>query len=132
MEKTEILESAEKYFAGRSEVKFAYLFGSHVLGTSNKLSDVDIAVFVDKSKIDEKIHPYGYKASVIADLMQVFSINEVDLVILNDAPYMLRHRILKHGELISLKDRQARIDFQFDAMTKYPDIKQLLSVHYGR
>ncbi len=132
MERMEILRRAEKYFAGRAEVKFAYLFGSHALGTSNKLSDVDIAVFVDKSMIDEKIHPYGYKASVIADLMQVFNVNEVDLVILNDASYMLRHRILSHGELICLKDRQAKIDFQFDAMTKYPDIKQLMGVHYGR
>ncbi len=132
MKKTEILKRAKKYFTGRREVRFAYLFGSHVLGTSNKLSDIDIAVFVDKSKIDEKLHPYGYKASVIADLMQVFNINEVDLVILNDAPYMLRHRMLNHGELVCLKDRQAKIDFQFDTMTKYPDIKQLLSVHYRR
>lgn len=130
--KKEILELVKRYFSGRLEIKFAYLFGSHARGTANKLSDVDIAVFIDKSMIDEEKHPYGYKASVIADLMQVLNTNEVDLVVLNDAPYILRHRVLRYGELAYLKDGQARIDFQFDTMTMYPDIKQLLMVHYGR
>ncbi len=132
MEKKEIMERARRYFSGKPEVKFAYLFGSRAMGTENKLSDVDIAVFIDKSMIDEKKHPYGYRASIMADLMQAFNTDEVDLVVLNDAPYMLRHRAMRWGELAYLKDEQARIDFQFDTMSRYPDIKRLLRVHYGR
>ncbi len=132
MEKKEIMERARIYFSGKPEVKFAYLFGSRATGTENKLSDVDIAVFVDKSMIDEKKHPFGYKASITADLMQTFNTNEVDLVVLNDSAYMLKHRVMMCGELVYLKDKQAKIDFLFDTMSRYPDIKRLLRVHYGR
>lgn len=39
-----------KFFRNKKEIIFAYCFGSVVKGTDNKMSDLDVAVYLDESK----------------------------------------------------------------------------------
>lgn len=87
------------YFARRREVLLTYLFGSAAQGRVNKLSDIDIALLVDEKKFKklDAQESYGYKAAVIADLMGLLHTNEIDLVLLHEAPPLLAYQVVKHG-----------------------------------
>lgn len=49
-----IKENLNDYFKDRDETLFAYIFGSTVTETANKLSDIDIAIYINEEKINEK------------------------------------------------------------------------------
>ncbi|MBC8235584.1 nucleotidyltransferase domain-containing protein [bacterium] len=124
---TEIIEKLKNFFANREEVQFAVIFGSLAKGTANKLSDVDIAVMIVPHFKDT--FPYGYQATLTADLMQELKRNDVDVVILNKAPIALRYEVLRYGKFIHVRDKQARIQFQIDTINRYEDFKHIYRVH---
>ncbi len=123
----EIIEQLERFLEKREEIQFAILFGSIAKGTSNKLSDVDIAVMLAPDFKDSS--PYGYQATLTADLMQELKRNDVDVVILNEAPILLKYEIMRYGDFIHIRDKQARIQFQVDTLNQYEDFKHLYRVH---
>ncbi len=124
---TEVAEKLKNFFEKREEVQFAIIFGSLAKGTMNALSDIDIAVMIDPSFKDTT--PYGYNATLTADLMQELKRNDVDVVILNKAPIILKHEILRHGKFIHIRDKQARIQFQINTINQYEDFKAIFRVH---
>ena len=125
----EIQEILNEYFKNHPEVEVAYVFGSIVQGRTNPLSDIDIALLIDRERIKEEIYPYGYKAHILADLVQLLKTNNVDLVILDEANPLLRHRILYYGKIIYNRKERKRIKFQIDTINKYNDFKYLLKLH---
>ena len=66
----------------REEILEAYLFGSHARGQAQPHSDVDVAVYVDKSLVDEG--RWGYRAELTTVLMDALATNNVDVVVLKD------------------------------------------------
>jgi len=128
---TGIKKVLDDYFISHPEIILVYIFGSIAQGRSNKLSDIDIAILINKKMIQEKKYRYGYKAAIITDLIQLLKTNEVDLVILNEANPFLRHRVLYHGKLIHSKDEVIRINFQVDTIRKYNDVKYIYKIHSG-
>lgn len=127
-------ERLGRFFAGRKEVKFAYLFGSHAKGLAHGLSDIDIAVFVDEEALRDKKYCYGFKAEIMADLMRALNTNKVDLVVINEAGPFLSLQVIKHGRLIYCADGDARRDFWITTMRRYDDAKRLMDIqhHYMR
>lgn len=126
--KGKILNKVRQYFSKRPEIKVSYLFGSRSYGKGTKLSDIDIAILIDESQA-RKDHPYGYKAKVLTDLIKMLNTDNVDLVILNQAPSLLKHRVIYYGELIFSRDERERINFQVKTIDEYDDVKRLLSAH---
>ena len=114
-----------KYFEKRNEILFVYIFGSQITKKTNKFSDIDIAIYTNPELIDENDYRYGYKAAILSDLMQILKTNKIDLVILNQATPLLRHRVIYFGELIYTDDEKKRISFQVDTINKYVDYKML-------
>ena len=91
----ENLPKAEAYLKSRPEVNFAYLFGSLAKGKPLPLSDVDIAVYLSKSlDVLEK------KLEILGELVDILETDEIDLVILNEAPLALRMKILENKKVI--------------------------------
>jgi len=113
------------FFKERKEVVFAYIFGSVATKSSNKFSDIDIAIFTDIKKIDNKEYRYGYRAEVLTDLMNILHTDKVDLVILNSAPPLLKHRVVYYGELFYNINEKERINFQVETINRYMDYKML-------
>jgi hypothetical protein len=117
------------YFERHAEIEVAYIFGSMARGTSSALSDIDVAILVDEGLINEDKYRYGYKATIIADLIKLLKTNKVDLVILNEVNTLLRHRVLYHGKLIHSKNEKKRIQFQTTTIDKYSDFKAFITPH---
>jgi len=122
----EIKKILRPYFQKHPEIEVAYIFGSTVQGRTNVLSDVDIAVILDRQQVNEKSYRYGYKAEILTDLIKLLKTNNVDLVILNEASPLLRHRVLYFGSLVYSKNEKKRIQFQVETINKYNDFRQLI------
>lgn len=123
----EIMKRLGRFFEVHEELQFAVLFGSAAKGTMNVLSDIDFAVMLDPCYKDET--PYGYQATLIAELMHELERNDVDVVILNKAPILLKYEVLRYGKFIHIRDMQSRIQFQIDTINQYEDFKALYQVH---
>jgi len=125
----EIRNTLNGYLQKHPEIEVAYIFGSLAQGKTNALSDIDIAIITDSQQINNKTYRYGYKAEILTDLIKLLKTNNIDLVILNKANTLLKHRVLHHGILIYSKNERERINFQIDTINKYNDFKQLIKPH---
>ena len=126
--KEEVLETLRSCLSGLPEIRFAYLFGSLAKGTQNLLSDVDVAVFLDPEFLarPHPEHSYGYKAHLITELMSHLGTNQIDVVILNHASPFLRFQVLRGGIVICETNREERIRFHTQALSRYFDLKPFL------
>lgn len=100
----------------------AYLFGSYAKGNQTIKSDIDVAVLL--SETPQRM--LEYYLHLINKLSQVLG-NEVDLVILNTAPPLLKHQIIKHGKVVYCRDEKARIEFEARAQDEYLDFSRALA-----
>ena len=125
----EIEDRIAKYFSTRPEIKGGYIFGSRAKGKENKLSDIDIAILIDENSVEE-FYPYGYKARILTDLLKILKTNNIDLVILNNASCLLRHRVIRYGKVIYSRAELDRINFQVRTIDEYTDVKRLLIKHH--
>jgi len=91
----QVAKDLEVILSKEHGVLAAYLFGSSARGNRTAKSDIDIAVLL--SDVPQKM--LEYYLYLVKELSQVLG-NEVDLVILNTAPPLLKHQILKHGKLV--------------------------------
>ena len=106
----EIKNTLNGYLQKHPEIEVAYVFGSLAQGKANALSDIDIAIITDSQQINNKTYRYGYKAEILTDLIKLLKTNNIDLVILNEANTLLKHRVLYHGKLIYSKNERKRIN----------------------
>jgi predicted nucleotidyltransferase len=105
----------------RHPVIAAYLFGSQATGSTTPLSDVDVAVILEPTVES----PGMIQVTLISDLTAALRRNDVDVVILNNAPPLLRHRATSRGRLIYCRDDAARAKFEAAALRGYVDTKPL-------
>lgn len=103
----------------RPEILDAYLFGSQARGDAGALSDIDVAVYVDEDLVEPG--PYGYDAKLITDLMTELGTNAIDVVLLNRAPPLLYHRVLRDGKLLVTRDLKATTTRAGYALSRYFD-----------
>jgi hypothetical protein len=104
----------------RGEILEAYLFGSYARGEASAHSDVDVAVFVTEASLAVP-RSFGYEAELAADLMATLGRNRVDVVILNHAPPVLYHRVLRDGERILARSLAATTTREGRAISRYCD-----------
>ena len=93
-------------------VIIAYLFGSEAKSTSGALSDIDIAVFIDKG-ID-KSGRFDLRLRLSNELSAIMA-RMVDLVILNDTPVQLSF------EIIFCSDESTKVDVETEILSRYLD-----------
>lgn len=107
----------------RDGVVAATLIGSQARGTPGPLSDVDVAVWHEPS-----LDPAG-RLQLQLELARVASealnTDEVDIVMLNRAPPLLRHRAVRDGKLLVERDPDARVRLDARALLDYLDTKPL-------
>ena len=111
-----LMIKAEIYLNDRSDISFAYLFGSLANGKPKPLSDVDIAIFFSNNEdLLEK------KMEVLGDLMELLETDEIDLIVLNTAPLTLKKRILENKKIIVDKEPFFRNNYESLVLRKYFD-----------
>jgi predicted nucleotidyltransferase len=116
-----------RILAVRDEVLDAYLFGSWARGEAQAHSDVDVAVYIDPARAPEA--PFGYAAELTSVLMAALGMNDIDVVVLNQAPPLLYHRVLRDGLRLVARDPRATTTREGDALSRYCDyVPQLAKI----
>jgi predicted nucleotidyltransferase len=105
--------------SARSEILEAYLFGSHARGAGQPHSDIDVAVFVNDDEIEAG--RFGYRSELTSALMSALGTNSVDVVVLNQAPPLLYHRVLLDGIRLLSRDLRATTTREGHALSRYCD-----------
>lgn len=123
----ELVVCLKRFLARREEVLEAYLFGSHACESAEAHSDVDVAVYVDSRRLEDS--PFGYGSDLAAALVSELRTNEVDVVILNQAPPLLYHRVLRDGIRVFARDLASTTTREGRALSRFCDyVPQLAKI----
>jgi predicted nucleotidyltransferase len=114
------------FFRTIDNVHIAYLFGSTVKGNVNELSDIDIAVMLDENL--SKKDMLNMELDLISELTRVLKSDNIDLVVLNDSPLLLKYNIIKNGHFLT-SDESKRIAFETNIMSRYLDEQYYIKRH---
>jgi predicted nucleotidyltransferase len=100
-------------------VQALFFFGSLAMGELKPLSDLDLAILVEKDMKGNELLQCRFDLE--AAVSETLATDELDLVILNTAPLRFAYQILKHGRLVLVKDREQLIDFRERVVKLYLD-----------
>ncbi|MEC9489301.1 MAG: nucleotidyltransferase domain-containing protein [Halanaerobium sp.] len=118
----DLVAKTQKALAKFSAVQAVYLYGSYAEERANKYSDLDLGVLLDD----------GYNQMVKLDILTSLSnknFTNVDLVILNQAPPLLRYEIVKNNQLIYARDDFDAAGYFSLVIRKYFDFRPYLEIH---
>ncbi|MGH2861093.1 MAG: type VII toxin-antitoxin system MntA family adenylyltransferase antitoxin [Solirubrobacteraceae bacterium] len=101
----------------------AMLFGSQARGQAGPLSDVDLAVWLDPALSRSERH--ARRLDLIAAATRALGSGELDLVVLNDATPLLRHRVRRDGQRLLDRDPRTRVRLEARALVEYLDTAPL-------
>ena len=116
----EVTRAVANCVSSREEVLAAYVFGSVVAGRTRKDSDIDVAVLLGEDISRSRM--FQYRLNLMADFGAALHRLDVDVVILNEAPPLLAHRVLSKGKLVFERSASARIRFQVATANRYADM----------
>ena len=109
------------------EIAAAYVFGSVASGRTRNGSDVDVAVLLGRPL--SRPRTLDYRLQLMAELGSALRRTDVDVVILNDAPPLLAHRVLSKGRLVLQRSASARVRFQVQTAGRYSDLIPMFETH---
>jgi len=98
-----------------------YAFGSLAAGDLKPLSDLDFGIFLS-GKLDKQ-ERFDRHLDLIGKFSKVFKTDEVDLVVMNDAPMRFSHSIIKSGELLHCTSNMELVDFIEKTIKLYLDFR---------
>ncbi|MGI8430436.1 MAG: type VII toxin-antitoxin system MntA family adenylyltransferase antitoxin [Solirubrobacteraceae bacterium] len=104
----------------------ALLYGSQATGKVGLLSDVDVAVWLDPEMTSPARYHLQLRLMVLAS--EALRTDEVQVVILDDATPLLRHRAIRDGVRLLDRDPRARIRLETRALLEYLDTAPLRAV----
>ncbi len=124
------IEALRGRLEARPEVLEAYLFGSAGRGEERPQSDLDVAVYLDLERVPAT--SFGYAAELVGELAATLATDAVDVVVLNDAPPLLYHRVLRDGERLLSRDLRSTTGREGRALSRYCDyLPQLAKIDAG-
>jgi len=96
------------------EIVALYVFGSTATGKNRAGSDIDVAIMVRGSiRSMERVR----LETSLSNLLE----RDVDLIIFGEASALLRHQILKYGDLVYESDPKERVRQEVFARREYLD-----------
>ena len=122
-----IARAVVRCLSRRREIQAAYIFGSVARGRARPDSDIDVAVLVSPQA--RGVDPLAYRLGLMAELGSALRRPDVEVVVLNDAPPLLAHRVLSQGRLVYERSASTRIRFQVQTANRYADLIPLYETH---
>lgn len=104
---------------------FAYIFGSFVQNKLKPGSDIDIAIYLEE---DLGADIYLEIKNTLSDDIK----REVDLVILNEAPPLLKYEIYKNNLLLFTRNKTIESNQKVKTLFQYNDMKRYLDLSYNK
>lgn len=112
--------------ARRFGVVSVYLFGGHAAGRSHRESDVDVGVLLDRERHPDRSDRFDVRVRLGSELIDALDTNEVDVVVLDDAPPLLGRRIVVEGRRVLVDDEEADVSFVRDVQLRAADLRPFL------
>ena len=108
MPPSELADSLSAAFgeAYASGVVSAYLFGRHASGTAHRESDIDVGVLLDWKAFPDAAAKFDEGMRLGTALIGALHRNDVDLVVLNDAPPQFLRHVLTTGRRLFCRDAE--------------------------
>ena len=129
-----LVQSLRRSLVTRQEILEAYLFGSQARRGAQPHSDIDVAVYVDPNRLVDSV--FGYAAELTAELIALLHSDDVDVVVLNRAPPLLYHRVLRDGLRLFTRDAPATTTREGQALSRYcdyvPHLRKIDAAHAAR
>jgi predicted nucleotidyltransferase len=107
----------------REGVVAAKLIGSQGRGNAGPLSDIDIGVWYQPG-LDSAAR-LQLRLDLIHAAVRALGTEEVDVVLLNDATPLMRHRAIRDGRGLVERDPKVRVRLEARALLEYLDTKPL-------
>jgi predicted nucleotidyltransferase len=126
--KTTLEEDLTKLFGSHKPVGVVsvYLFGSQAEGRGHRESDVDVGVLLDRAVFPTSRERFEERLRLIGELGAALRRNDVDLVILNDAPPELGARIVTTGKRLYCSAPEKDHAFVRDVQNRAADLRPFL------
>jgi predicted nucleotidyltransferase len=129
-----LVERLRQVLEARPEIREAYLFGSRARGGRHPESDTDVAVYLDRGRAPDSRS--GFAAELAAALMTALGRNDVEVVVLNDAPPLLYHRVLRDGIRLLARSLPETTEREGRALSRYcdyvPQLRKIDAAHAAR
>jgi predicted nucleotidyltransferase len=124
----ELVPALSRYFEEHADlgVASAYLFGSHAEGRAHRESDVDVAVLLQWDRHPTRRDRFEMRVQLGSALIAAVHHNEVDVVILNDAPPLFGRKIIYDGQRIFCADPEADHVYVRDVQIRAADLEPWL------
>jgi predicted nucleotidyltransferase len=120
----DLRQRIRRFLAAQGEecVVSAYLFGSVAEGRSHRESDVDVGVVLQRRHFPDRLARSQERVRLLSGLIQATGRNEIDLVVLNDAPPRFRRAVVLKGERLLCLDAGGDLVFRRDAQLLAADL----------
>lgn len=112
-------QDVKKFLQKQQFIELAYLFGSFAQQKNGKLSDIDLAIFLDETLHKKDI--FNIKLRLISDLEEILKTDRLDLVIMNLSPISLNFEIIKANYPLFIRDKDFQVDIEQYIMSRYLD-----------
>lgn len=124
----QLAERLEGYFltVATPGVVSAYLFGSIARNAGHSESDIDVAVLLDRGTYPDRAGRSEARIRIISDLIRALAFDQVDVVILNDAPPELGARVVLDGLRVFRGDAEEDHRFTRDTLLRWGDLAPFL------
>jgi predicted nucleotidyltransferase len=113
-----------EYLSTAPDVVLGFLFGSYARGQGRPDSDVDCAILLAHAVPAGSY--FDTRLRLIDGLARAIGRDDVDLVILNEAPLALVYRVLRDGKLLFCRDHAAYVRYRVRTLDLYFDFAPLL------
>jgi len=107
---SKISNSVHEALSGVEDIIVAYVFGSAAEGKEHAFSDIDIAILLKEPSINKTMRVHSLLTELLGD--------NVDTLLLNLAPPILRYQVVKNGLRVLSKDEDARVSFEASALSE--------------
>jgi len=112
-----LIQAVKQHF----EIVAFYSFGGAAKNELKPLSDLDFAILLSKQLT--KRQRFDKHLELIGIFNNLFRTDEIDLIILNDAPLRFCFTILTTGKLLYFRNKDDLIDFRDQVLKYYLDFK---------
>lgn len=123
------IERIAPLLASQYSVRFIVLFGSIMDGAMGPLSDIDVAIsFREKASAEERL---TRRLDVAYELERALGIEDIDLVVIEEAPPALKFKIFSTGAVIFEDVPGSAEDAYVRALSEYYDYQEFLEKQYA-
>jgi predicted nucleotidyltransferase len=102
-----------------ARVAAVWLFGSRARGEADALSDVDLAVLAAGTPARSELATWELEWLRVAN--GVLQTDEVSIVVLNHAPLVLRHEVLRGARLLFARSPEIAADYELATIQTFLD-----------